>query len=200
MKLRKLFTIQPLPKLILASDQSLDIMERIRFYIIACAQFAPIAFFLNLMKWWFYENQQFANFMLLVLFINMIVGVVFHIKNGTFKFKVFLLQNALMIFVCACVYTSLETIRYTAGENIVGDLFRATIQIMTLGYPISKIAKNIFILTNGQFPAEWLMRKLYSFEKHGDLKKFFENGVNVEDDGFDNHIKDILKKEKINEN
>ncbi|HMR19315.1 MAG TPA: hypothetical protein PKA53_08455 [Sphingobacterium sp.] len=200
MKKLKLFTIQPIPKLILASDQSLDIWERIKFYLIACAQFAPVAFFLNLMKWWFYENQQFASFMLLVLFINMVVGVVSHIKKGTFSFRLFLLQNALIIFVCSCVYTSLETLRYTVGDNIAGDLFRSTIQSMTLGYPISKILKNIFLLTNGQFPAEWLMRKLYNFEKNGDLKKFFDNSVDGKDDGFEAHIKDILKKEKINEN
>lgn len=174
MKKIKFFSIQPLPKLILASDQSLDFWERVKFFMVACAQFAPIAFVLNMMNWWLLENQQFASFVVIVLTINMLVGAVFHLKNDTFCWKSFLLQNALMIFVVSCVYMSLETIRYTAGVNLVGDLFRATIQTMTLGYPISKITKNIFILTNGQFPAEWLMKKLYNFEKNGDLKKFLE--------------------------
>lgn len=201
MNKNKIFTIQPVPKLILASDGNIDILERIKLYIFACLQLAPFAFVINLAQWWIAENQQFAKFMIVILFINMVVGVVFHVRNRTFSFKSFFLQNALMIFSCSCVYVALETLRYTAGENIVGEIFKATIQSMTLCYPISKIAKNIFILTNGQFPAEWLMRKLYNFEKHGDLKKFFEAGTKEENDiEFKEHIKEILNKEKINEN
>lgn len=71
------------------------------------------------------------------------------------------------------VYTLLEMLRLTAGDNMIGEGFKVVIQITTLLYPISKALKNFYILSNKQFPPQFIMNKIYNFEKTGDIKEFF---------------------------
>src|SRR5690606_32932290 len=85
--------------------------------------------------------------------------------------------------ICAVViigYIMLEMLRYTAGNNFAGELFRISIQVMTLMYPTSKVFKNIFIISNGKYPPEFIMKKMYNFEKNGDLSKLFGNKMDEE--------------------
>ncbi len=46
---------------------------------------------------------------------------------------------------------------------------------MTLMYPVSKIVKNVFVLTGGKYPPKWIMKALYNYEKSGKLKDFFDD-------------------------
>ena len=80
----------------------------------------------------------------------------------------------------------LEMLRYTAGDNIAGEIFRVTIQIITLLYPTSKVLKNVYIITDGKYPPEFLMNKLYNFEKNGDLNGFFKTKGNEKDNSTNN--------------
>jgi hypothetical protein len=68
----------------------------------------------------------------------------------------------------------LEMLRYTAGDNLAGEIFRILIQTTTLLYPTSKVLKNVFIITKGKYPPKFLMDRLYNFEKNGDLNDFFK--------------------------
>lgn len=174
--IKKILTKKPFAKLILLSSPNVELTDKIRYLLDAFLHFAPVVFILEQIKWWTSENQKFSEFMWLILCLNMIVGIVFHIKNNSFSWKQFLLQNAMMVFVVGVVLVVLETFRYTAGDNIAGDVFRWFAQTLTLFYPASKILKNIFILSNGQYPPEFMMRKLYNFEKNGDLSQFFNTG------------------------
>src|SRR5690606_37982342 len=118
--------------------------------------------------------QQFGNFICIALIVNMIVGVWFHLLNNSFSVKEFLLKNIEMGFVVIIVYIMLEMLRYTIGDNIAGEAFKVLIQCMTLLYPTTKIFKNIFLMTKGKYPPEFLMQRLYNFEKNGDLNEFFK--------------------------
>lgn len=171
--IKSFFITKPVSNLILLVSPKIDMSDRIRYLFESLLHFAPIVFILDQVKWWVSENEQFAKFMWLILTINMVVGIIFHIKNNSFSWAQFLLQNSLMAFVVGVVYIVLETFRYTAGDNLAGEIFRVFIQTLTLFYPGSKILKNIFIMTNGQYPPEFMMRKLYNFEKNGDLSAFF---------------------------
>lgn len=162
-----------LSHLILLTGRDIDFSDRLNYLVNLVLKLTPIVFLLNLINWWFSENQQFGTFLCIALLLNMIVGAVYHWKNGSFSFPQFLGQNALMIFTISSVYIMLEMLRYTAGDNLIGDLFRITIQITTLMYPTSKIFKNCFILSNGKYPPEFIMQRLYKFEKSGDLSDFF---------------------------
>lgn len=171
--------------------------DRARYAWSAIIHFAPVAFLLNVLHWWFANNSQFGGFMCAALVINMVVGAIMHLKFKTFVVKSFIWKNVEMAFVIIVVYILLEMLRYTSGDNIAGDIFRILIQVMTLLYPTSKVCKNIFILTKGKYPPEFLMRKLYSFERNGDLGKLFstKNDNTADNADFEKYQND-LKNEK----
>ena len=49
-----------------------------------------------------------------------------------------------------------------------------SVQLMTLFYPVSKIVKNVFVLTRGKYPPQFVMKALYNYEREGKLKDFFD--------------------------
>ncbi|MFD0701736.1 hypothetical protein [Myroides pelagicus] len=161
-------------KLVLITEPFVKISDRLDYYIAVVIRLAPIAMLLDLISWWFSENKQFGQFMCMAIFINMIVGAIFHFKNNSFSWPAFFKRNMFMAGSVSVVYVMLEMLRYTAGDNLAGEIFKITIQITTLLYPTSKVMKNIYIMTNGKYPPEFIMKKLYDFEKNGDLKAFFE--------------------------
>lgn len=175
------FLLTFLARLILLSEPILNkspiinLKERWDYFLTCLFSFYPIVFVLEQFNWWVSDNKQFGQFMCIALIINMAVGARFHLKFKTFTWKDFFQKNGEMIFYVSAMYVLLEMLRYTAGDNIVGETFRIFIQISTLLYPTSKVAKNLFILTNGKIPTHIIMEKLYDFEKNGDLKQFFGN-------------------------
>ncbi|EHQ41550.1 hypothetical protein [Myroides odoratus] len=166
---------QILTRIALLSEPCVKWSDRLEYYLSIITRLAPVAFILSQINWWFTENQQFGQFMIIALAVNMGVGVVFHLRNKSFSWWDFLVRNAFMILAVSVVYIMLEMLRYTAGDNLVGEAFKVLIQITTLLYPTSKVLKNIHILSRGKYPPEFIMKKLYDFEKNGDLKAFFDS-------------------------
>lgn len=162
-----------LAQMILSADDKVPVLERIYFYIITLVKSSPFAYLLFFANMWFVDNQQFSMFVCVAILANMIVGVITHLAKNTFNWIEFFKGNIIMVFAISMTYVMLEMLRYTAGHNIAGELFKITIQVTTLLYPVSKVLKNIFILTDGKYPPEFVMNKLYNFEKNGDLKQFF---------------------------
>lgn len=191
-------------RLMLLTDMHPNVWDRVKYLWTCFIHFAPVAFFLDLVNWWFTENQQFGTFMCIALVINMGVGAWVHVRNKTFCFKDFFKKNFEMCIVVIIGYVMLEMLRYTAGDNVAGELFRVSIQVMTLLYPTSKVLKNIFIISNGRYPPEFIMKKLYNFEKNGDLSKLFSE--RIEEDYLDELVnekreairEDVDNKESIN--
>ena len=177
-------------RLILITDTNPNFWDKTKYSFSVFLQFAPVVFILDLIDWWFTENKQFGTFMCIALVFNLIVGAWAHLRSKTFCFKRLILRNLELCAIVIAGYTMLEMLRYTAGNNIAGDLFRISIQIMTLMYPGSKIFKNIFIISNGRYPPEWIMIRMYDFEKNGDLSKLFTNTK-------EKYLKDLIsEKEK----
>jgi len=167
-----------LARVILLADATPTLDDKVKYLGLAVIQLAPIAFALDWINLWIQDNRQFGFFMCLSLVINMIVGVWYHLDNKTFEFKKFLLKNVQMGFVIVIVYMMLEMLRYTAGDNLAGEIFKILIQITTLLYPTSKVLKNIYILTEGKHPPRFVMKRLYNFEKHGDMEGLFKTNKN----------------------
>lgn len=166
--MKRLFT-----HLLLFAESGVSWSDRIYYACNSFMHIAPVAFVLNLIGWWWTDNEQFGNFMSIALIVNAIVGIYFHVKYNTFNFKDFLLKNFEMTFVIIAGYVMLEMLRYTAGDNYAGEAFKIIIQICTLLYPASKVVKNLFIITKGKYPPKFFMERLYNFEKNGDLNDFF---------------------------
>lgn len=162
-------------RLVLISEPLVKISDRVDYFKAILVRLAPVAFVLETIQWWFSDNKQFGQFMCIALFINMVIGIWFHVSNKSFTWEDFFLKNGRMTAIVIVVYVMLEMLRYTAGDNIAGELFKITIQLTTLLWPTSKVFKNVYILSGGEFPPEFIMNKLYNFEKNGDLKAFFES-------------------------
>ena len=179
---------------------NLSYADKIKYVFFVLAHLAPVAFFMDWIHAWFRDNGQFFFFVCVALIINMVVGIWFHLKYGTFKMRDFLLKNVEMMGVVIIVYVILEMLRYTAGENIAGELFRIIIQVLTLLYPTSKVLRNMFIISKGKHPPKFIMLKLYNFERYGDLEEFFKTkkGEDADDPEADKHLEEIIKRYEEN--
>lgn len=161
-------------RMILMVDNRPTVLEKLHYLIGLIVTFGPIAYILDGLNLWFENNQQFSSFVIICLLVNLLVGVRYHNKMRTFCWKEFFIKNIEMWVILVLVYGLLEMLRITAGNNIVGEGFKVLIQVMTLLYPISKALKNIYILSNKKFPPSFIMDKIYTFEKNGDLNNLFQ--------------------------
>lgn len=166
---------ETLCRIILLVDNRPTLTDKIAYFFQVIGTFAPIAYLLDGINFWFKTNQQFSSFILICLVVNMIVGAVFHNKMGSFNWVEMFKKNVLMWVVLIVVYAMLEMLRLTAGQNVVGETFKILIQVTTLLYPVSKVLKNIYILSNKQFPPAFIMDKIYNFEKNGNINELFDN-------------------------
>lgn len=157
----------------MSASKEITIGDRIRYIWNALIHFAPVAYVLSAVGLWYANNYQFSWFLISAIGLNAIIGGVRHYKFDTFNWWKCFVRNLELLAAVLTVFYLLETLRITLGDNIIGDSFKVLIQIMSLMYPISKTFKNIFILSEGKYPPEFLMTKLYNFEKNGDLSQFF---------------------------
>ena len=160
---------------ILWTDDKPSFIEKVNYFINLITTLTPIAFLLDGLNLWFKTNHQFSSFVIICLVINLLVGARFHYKMNSFSWVEFFKKNSEMWIVLIVVYGLLEMLRLTAGSNFIGEGFKVLIQVMTLLYPISKVLKNIYILSRKRYPPAFIMEKIYNFEKTGDLSEFFNN-------------------------
>jgi len=136
--------------------------------------FAPIAFVLDTVNFWFINNKQFIAGFLVVVIFNAWYGIKKHRKLGDFNWEIFFKKTRTMLTLVVSVYILLSILAKFAGDNVVAEGFQVLIQVMTLFYPISKALKSIHALSGGEYPPKWLMDKFYGFEKTGNMKDLFD--------------------------
>jgi len=78
-----------------------------------------------------------------------------------------------MLAILLLAYILLEALASIVGSNMATEGFRVVIQFSTLLYPSSKALKNLYILSNKEYPPAFIMEKLYKFEKTGDIAEFY---------------------------
>lgn len=164
-------------QIILLSADKPTIFEKLVYFGSLIIRIGPIAYLLDGFNFWFQTNQQFSSFVLICLLANMIVGGIFHKKMHTFSWKEALKKNIGMWIILIIVYVLLEILRITVGDNVVGEGFKVLIQITTLMWPVSKALKNIYILSEKQFPPSFIMDRVYNFEKTGSVKDLFDTDL-----------------------
>ena len=164
-----------LAQLMLASEGGIDIpwTERIYLALLAIIKSAPIVFLLNIFNAWFVDNQKFFVFMLYTLIANMIAGVWRHRKEKSFSWEKFFEKNFQMWIIIIMTYPLLEMLHIITGDNMISDVFTVIIQLSTLLYPGSKLLKNMYIISNKQFPPTFIMERLYKFQKTGNPDTVF---------------------------
>ena len=165
----------------LLSDTRPNIYEKLGYLVNLVCTLGPVAYIMNGLGFWFETNHQFSAFVIFCLMINMVVGIWYHKTMNSFKWELFLMKNCKMWVILIITYALLEMLRLTAGDNLVSDGFRVFIQITTLIYPISKALKNLYILSQKQFPPAFIMEKIYNFEKTGNLSNLFETNNKLDE-------------------
>lgn len=148
--------------------------DRLMLFLKSIAKLAPFVFLANIIIGWHDEHALFLSGLYGILLINAVIGIFTHIKLKTFDIGDFFKSTLITIAVIFAVYYSLDKMGNSIPEGFLEMGFASTVQIMTLLFPISKILRNSFILTNGTFPPLFLMQKLYNYEKDGNLKNFLD--------------------------
>lgn len=158
---------------------------------------------------WFNSTIIFWSILMLILCINMVVGAYVHFTIlKTFTWKDFILKNAVMWGICAVSFVVLDSVRFIYSGvnsnpkeslNLGAEMFSRLLQISTILFPGSKIIKNIYIISEGKYPPEFIMKRLYTFEKSGDLSKLIKT-EGAEDSPIPaelQELKDSLTKSEI---
>lgn len=171
----KILLLKKYFNVVLIGDDSLTVTERLQYLWKSIITFAPIAFLLDTFNLWFEENQLFFSAVVFFIFANMSLGAYMHLKKNSFDWFTLLKKTMTMVVAVMITYLILELILRVAGSNLVTETFRTALQVATLLYPGSKILKNIFILSEGEHPPQWVMEKIYNFQKNGDLSVFLGN-------------------------
>ena len=172
MELLKILSLKIYCNLVLLGYRELSWSERLESAMKSFLVFGPIAFLVGSVRNWYIDNEHFFYAVIVLIIANMWLGGRMHWKKKQFDIKVFLNKTSEMIISLSLIYLGLEMIISLGGANSVTSGFRLILQITSLLYPFSKIAKNVHILTKGKYPPEWIMKKIYNFEKTGDLQEF----------------------------
>ncbi|MGV0847455.1 hypothetical protein ACTS9T_12920 [Empedobacter falsenii] len=160
--------------LLFTSKIKLTEKERIGFFIESFFKLAPIAFIVNSAFNWHNEHEAFLYGLYGVLFVNAIFGICTHAKLKTLDIGEFAKSTLITIVVVSGVYFSLDRVNNSIPEGFLSIAFTSSVQILTLMFPLAKILRNGYILTNGKFPPEFLIEKLYNYERDGNIKSFLE--------------------------
>lgn len=157
-----------------------------RYYWGVISTALPVVIISQYVLSWFHRNGEFWAMLFFALTVNGIIGAYSHWRFNTFSAKIFVFRNFEMGMISGISYIMLDILGQIAGEGLASGMFRILIQLSTILYPISKIFKNIFLISRGKHPPEFIMRRLYNFEKNGDLSRLFEteggDSISVEED------------------
>lgn len=157
----------------LIADKHPTIKEKIIYFIQAIATLSPVVYVFEGVNTWLMLNLRFVSFLTFFIISNIIVGWIFHYKNNTFSWEKFFIRNGVMVAILCLTYTLLEMLRLSSGDNMMAEGFKIVLQVSALLYPGSKTLKNIYILSNKQFPPSFVMERLYNFEKTGKISDLF---------------------------
>ena len=167
--------------LLLAANKEVDWWERVKYYCKGVSAFVAGSFIIGAITDWYADEKLFTAGLTFIVFANAAFGGFVHWKKlGDFDWEDLLKKTITMIVVVWLSYVVFEIIISAARPEVVASGFRSALQVATLAYPGAKILKNIHIYSNGEHPPQWIMKKLYNFEKNGDLKAFLE--TNDKDD------------------
>ncbi len=164
--------------ILLMGDGKANMADKFEVYLKMTLSFSLVATFLQIVSDWYVTNQKFIVYFIIAVTANAILGLWKHHKLREFDWLIFFWKTALMLAVVIIVYLLLYILVDLAGNGIVVDGFKTTIQIATIFYPISKAIKSLHVISNGEHPPAWIMEKLYGFEKDGNVDQLFKTNTN----------------------
>lgn len=162
---------------ILAADDNTATAERLSYFTRAFLVIGPVSYFFEILTDWYLTNEAFVHGNIFLIGINSVLGGIFHFRKGDFSWEELLIKTVKISALSLVVYAVLEIVISRGGDYGLVTAFRSALQVGTLLYPGTKILKNVYILSKGEYPPAWIMRKVYNFQENGDLKDFLSTGV-----------------------
>ncbi len=170
----KTILLKWLYSIILLATNKPTLSERLYYLFKSLVAFAPIAYAMDRMGWWFENNAVFYRGLLFAIALNMYYGWRYHKRAKDFKHRIFWMKNIEMWAIIISIYPLLEILYVLAGENIIGETFKIAVQISTILYPGSKALKSAYLFSEKKYPPGFIMDRLYNFEKSGDLRDLYD--------------------------
>lgn len=170
---------------VFSQDKYVNTSDRLMFLGESIFKFAPLYWLYQTAAHWYGNNETFATSLALVLIVNSIVGIRYHMKMKTLSIKDFCYSTFSMLSIIIGVYLILKAFGNVLGSNVIGDTYKSIVEFITLLYPGSKVLQNVFILTNGKYPPVFVMKALYAYSKDGKINRFIDimSGKSTEEDG-----------------
>jgi hypothetical protein len=157
---------------ILAADDNIPGPSRINNFSKTLLVIGPIAYIIEKLTDWYITNEAFTHGNMVLIGLCALLGGIMHKRKGDFEWEKLLFKTIKMTILSLVVYTVIEIVISQAGDYGLVTAFRAALQVGTLLYPGTKILKNVYILSKGEYPPTWIMMKVYNFQESGDLKEF----------------------------
>lgn len=174
--------------------------DRLKYFCQAIWLSFPFIVVYNHIINWHNSNSFFIESASIIIGINALFGGISHWKQGTFSWKEMAVKNFMIVFIVLSAYLVLDKLFSFFHSTFAGDMLKSSVSFMTLMYPASKFMTSSFIITNGKFPPEFLMKLFYSYEKSGRLKDFFDllqgEGITSEHKDFEDFKKNIENETK----
>lgn len=170
----KIIALKAFCAVAIIGDKNVDVPERIENFAKSAVLLGSAGFISNIFTDWYVTNQKFTWAVMVVILANAVFGGWMHFKKGKFDWEDLLIKTIRMLLVVWLTYLTLELIISFAGTGTIINGVRAALQVSTLLYPGTKILKNAFILSKGEYPPEWVMKRIYNFNSNGDLKEFLK--------------------------
>lgn len=122
---------------------------------------------------WVIDNRVFMSFIFTVVMVDALFGAIVHYIKKDFSFKDlsggFFKKMAIVIVG----YVVFEMIHQIVKDlDFGGALIKATIQLMTLFYPLGSFAKSCHFLSGGKYPPLGFMERLKNFNADLDINHF----------------------------
>lgn len=171
--------------ILLGDPEGIPLSDALRYWFKSLLLLFPFALIGEAVTGWIKYNAIFWALLFFILAINCAVGAYTHFfRLKTFSWKELVIKNSEIALIAFVAYVVLDVVRYIAGDNLGAELYSKVIQITTILFPGSKILKNVYILSYGKYPPKFVMERLYTFEKSGDVSKLFTHDsgkeINVE--------------------
>ena len=160
--------------IIYIADDRFSLFDKAFSYMKILLAFGPIAYLLELGGFWFVDNKKFVTYFLLIVIIQAGFGIWKHKILNQFRWEQFFIKTGKMLIIVIFTYYLLSMVAAISGDNIISEGFELSIQVMTLFFPASKGLKSIFVISNGEYPPKWIMKKVYNYEHDGDISELFK--------------------------
>lgn len=123
---------------------------------------------------WYILNEDYINWILVVLSLDHILGSYVHFKfKRDFKIEKNLIGLLTKIMVVIASYAVTESIRDTLEEvSFIAEYLSVVIKVSILLYPAYPAIKNIDVISGGKSPFSWLIKAIENFQNDGDLSHF----------------------------